>query len=321
MVESLTKKQCNEFLLSLNLIDNDMSDKKKIKLLYTLSNNIEHNYKRFLIDKRNGGKRVIYEPSYLLKKIQKNILHNVLMDFKVSKYAMAYVKGKSLKDNALPHVNKKIILKLDIKDFFNSISFMDVYNRVFLEEYFPSSIRMLLTSLCTYNEGLPQGAVTSAYISNLIMRDFDEVIGKFCDRKGISYTRYCDDMTFSGDFDVKEVIDLVKTKLKKLGLQLNYKKTHVIYGNKSQMVTGIVVNEKVQVGKRYRKKIRQEVYYIKKFGLYSHLERFSTDDFYGYLLSLIGKVNYVLMINDKDKEFLEYQKYLISVFNNLDEEI
>lgn len=82
-----------------------------------------------------------------------------------------------------------------------------------------------------------------------------------------------------------------------------------------------MVNEKVQVGKRYRKKIRQEVYYIKKFGLYSHLERLSIDNFNGYLLSLIGKVNYVLMINDKDKEFLEYQKYLIKVFNNLGEEI
>ena len=126
MLDNVTKDMANEFLLSLNLIDEKLSDKEKIRKLYTLSNNIEKNYKKTVILKKDGNKRIIYEPNYTLKKVQRNILDNVLSGFKVSKYAMAYVKGKSVKDNVLPHVNKRIILKLDIKDFFNNISFMDV---------------------------------------------------------------------------------------------------------------------------------------------------------------------------------------------------
>ena len=317
MLDNVTKDVANEFLLSLNLVDRNLSDKEKIRRLYILSNNIEHYYKKYEIPKRNGGKRVIYEPNYDLKRIQKNILNNVLSGFNVSKYAMAYVEGRSVKDNVLPHVNKKVILKLDIKDFFNSISFMDIYNKVFLEEYFPKQVRTVLTYLCTYNEFLPQGAPTSAYISNLIMRDFDEEIGSFCENNNISYTRYSDDMTFSGDFDVKKVIYKVKDELKKMGMQLNYDKIHVIYDNMSQQVTGITVNEKPQVLKTKRRKIRQEVYYIKKYGLKSHLKRLNVKDEFSYLRSLLGKINFVLMINGNDFEFIKYRDFILKEVNGL----
>ena len=317
MLDNVTKDMANEFLLSLNLIDEKLSDKEKIRKLYILSNNIEKNYKKYEISKRNGGKRVIYEPNYVLKKVQRNILDNVLSGFKVSKYAMAYVKGKSVKDNVLPHVNKMVILKLDIKDFFNNISFMDIYNKVFLEEYFPKQVRTVLTYLCTYNEFLPQGAPTSSYISNLIMRDFDEEIGSFCEKNNISYTRYSDDMTFSGDFNVKMIIFKVKDELKKMGMQLNYDKIHVIYSNMSQQVTGITVNEKPQVLKVKRRKIRQEVYYIKKYGLYSHLKRINVKDEFSYLRSLLGKINFVLMVNREDLEFVKYREFILKIFNNL----
>lgn len=317
MLDNVTKDVANEFLLSLNLVDGKLSDKDKIRRLYILSNNIEHYYKKYEISKRNGGKRIIYEPNYTLKKVQRNILDNVLSGFKVSKYAMAYVKGKSVKDNANMHVNKKLILKLDIKDFFNNISFMDVYNKVFLEEYFPKQARTVLTYLCTYNEFLPQGAPTSSYISNLIMQDFDEKIGLFCEKNNISYTRYSDDMTFSGDFNVKMVIFKVKDELKKMGMQLNYDKIHVIYSNMSQQVTGITVNEKPQVFKVKRRKIRQEVYYIKKYGLYSHLKRINVKDEFSYLRSLLGKINFVLMVNSEDLEFFKYREFILKIFNNL----
>lgn len=317
MLDNVTKDVANEFLLSLNLVYGKLSDKDKIRRLYILSNNIEHYYKKYEISKRNGGKRIIYEPNYTLKKVQRNILDNVLSGFKVSKYAMAYVKGKSVKDNANMHVNKKLILKLDIKDFFNNISFMDVYNKVFLEEYFPKQARTVLTYLCTYNEFLPQGAPTSSYISNLIMQDFDEKIGLFCEKNNISYTRYSDDMTFSGDFNVKMVIFKVKDELKKMGMQLNYDKIHVIHNNMSQQVTGITVNEKPQVLKVKRREIRQEVYYIKKYGLYSHLKRINVKDEFSYLRSLLGKINFVLMVNSEDLEFFKYREFILKIFNNL----
>ena len=205
----------------------------------------------------------------------------------------------------------------DQKDFFNNISFMDIYNKVFLEEYFPKQVRTVLTYLCTYNEFLPQGAPTSSYISNLIMQGFDEEIGSFCEKNNISYTRYSDDMTFSGNFNVKMVIFKVKDELKKMGMQLNYDKIHVIYNNMSQQVTGITVNEKPQVLKVKRRKIRQEVYYIKKYGLYSHLKRINVKDEFSYLRSLLGKINFVLMVNSEDLEFFKYREFILKIFNNL----
>ena len=104
---------------------------------------------------------------------------------------------------------------------------------------------MLLTYLCTYNDYIPQGAQTSAYISNLVMKEFDNKIGDWCESNNISYTRYSDDMTFSGDFNPKILITKVKKMLNKLGLQLNNKKINVISKSSSQNVTGIVVNEKI----------------------------------------------------------------------------
>lgn len=313
MWKYIGKDECMNFLLSLHLIN--VSDKKKhIKILYSIANNAKKNYKVFKIKKRNGKLRTIYEPNDILKHIQKQILNNILNNKSISKYATAYHKGISLKDNASPHLNKKIILKLDIKDFFESIEFVDIYNSCFPMEYFPKSIGMLLTYLCTYDDHLVQGAVTSPYISNLVMKEFDEVIGKYCESNNITYSRYSDDMTFSGDFNVSMLIKYVKRYLSKLSLRLNTSKTCVIRNSNSQTVTGIVVNEKVQVSNAYRKKIRQEVYYIKKYGITSHLKKKGINiDEKKYLSSLYGKVCFILQINDKDKEFKVYQKYLKNI--------
>ena len=260
-------KECNEFLLSLNLI-NCKDEKKYIKTIYSISNNIEKNYKIYEIKKRNGKYRTIYEPNLILKQIQKQILNNILNNKSISKYAKAYHKGIQLKDNAIPHINKEMILKLDIKDFFENISFLNIYNSCFPIEYFPKSVGMILT----YDNHLTQGSPTSAYISNLVMKEFDEELGNWCNLRNISYTRYSDDMTFSGAFNPSELITKVRKMLYKLDLELNNDKIHIVYKSSSQNVTGIVVNEKMQVNVKYRNKIRQEIYYIKKFGLSSHLK-------------------------------------------------
>ena len=300
-------KECNEFLLSLNLFS--CNDKEKyIRTLYSITNNIKDNYKIYKIEKKNGKYRTIYEPKSLLKHIQKQILNNILENKKISKYATAYHKGISLKDNAIPHINKEIILKLDIKNFFDNISFYDIYNSCFPIEYFPKSVGMLLTSLCTYNGKLIQGSPTSSYISNLVMKEFDEILGHWCDKNNISYTRYSDDMTFSGNFNPSEIIIKVRKMLYKLGLELNESKIHVINRSNSQIVTGIVVNEKIQVSSKYRNKIRQEIYYINKFGLESHLLKNNIKISYKkYLNILYGKILYVLQINENDEEFIKYK--------------
>ena len=303
-------KECNDFLLSLNLINCKDKD-KYIKTIYSISNNIEKNYKVYKIKKRNGKYRTIYKPNSMLKHIQKQILINILNNKSISKYAKAYHKGISLKDNAIPHINKKIILKLDIKNFFENISFLDVYNSCFSIEYFPKSVGFILTYLCTYDNHLTQGSPTSAYISNLIMKEFDEEIGNWCNINDISYTRYSDDMTFSGNFNPSELIIKIRKMLYKLGLELNNDKIHIVNKSQSQSVTGIIVNEKLQVNAKYRNKIRQEIYYIKKFGLKSHLNKCNINvNELKYLDKLYGRILYVLQINKFDQEFLKYKKFI-----------
>lgn len=314
MWKYIDKDMTNEFLLSLFSFKEQNND-KNLKLLYSISNNKEKNYKVFKIKKRNGKYRTIYEPNYNLKKIQRQILENILNNKEISKYATAYKKGVNIISNADVHLNKKIILKLDIKDFFNNIKIPIIYDTCFPIEYFPKQVGFILTHLCTYKDFLPQGAPTSSYISNLVMKEFDIEMGNICKEKNISYTRYCDDMTFSGDFDVSEIISIVRKKLFKLGMDLNNEKIHVIKNNQKQVVTGIVVNEKLQIEKSYRKKIRQEIYYIKKFGIKSHLKKDSVKNEDKYLRSLYGKVLYVLQINKNDKEFILYKNYLKKIFN------
>ncbi len=308
MWKYLTNDLYKEFLLSLNLVDSELY----IKKLYSISNNIEDNYKVFKIKKSNGSFRKIYEPNSTLKYIQRQILKNILENKKVSKYATAYQKGKSLKENAQIHIGKKIILKLDIKNYFDSISFYSIYNNCFPIEYFPKGIGMLLTYLCTYNGYLPQGAPTSAYISNLVMKDFDDELGSWCEINNISYTRYSDDMTFSGDFNPNLIIKKVKTMLFKLGFELNKKKIHVIKQHQQQKITGIVVNEKMQVERKCRKEIRKEIYYIKKYGLNSHLNRINCKNKEKYLNKLYGRILFVNQINN-DKEFLNYKDYVLKI--------
>ena len=317
MWKYINKQNINEFLLSLDLIDNKLIDKDKIKKLYSISNRIEDNYKVFKIRKRNGKYRTIYEPNYNLKYIQKQILNNILNNYKISKYAKAYHKGISLKDNAINHINKEVILKLDLENFFDNISFIDVYNYCFPIEYFPKQIGMLLTYLVTYEDHLTQGSPTSAYISNLVMRDFDEELGEFCNKLNVSYTRYSDDMTFSGNFNPTDIIKKVNQLLKNTNLNLNKDKIHIIRKNNKQLVTGIVVNKKLSVDINYRKKIRQEIYYIKKYGLNSHLKHINyLQSKETYLNNLYGRILYVLQIDNSNKEFIEYKKYIKEKITN-----
>lgn len=221
-------------------------------------------------------------------------------------------------------------MKLDIKHFFDNITYPMVKEKVFTEDIFSEPIRILLSIFCVYNHTIPQGAPTSPAISNIIMRDFDMAIGSWCEKNKIRYTRYCDDMTFSGTFEKEPVINIVKSELKKLGLFLNDKKTTYLHSGQSKNVTGIVVNEKLSISKKYKKRIRQEIYYCIKYGIDEHIKRItlqSWDDEFIYALkkinfdvkleiskehyinSLLGRINYVLSVEEND-EMLECKRWL-----------
>ena len=281
------------------------------KTLYGLSNNLDKHYRNIFIPKHDGSKRKLSIPDLILKRVQRSIADNILADYPISRYAMAYTKGSNVQKNASLHVGKQKILKLDVDGFFDHITYSRVKDCVFCKENYSEPIRILLTMLCYYKESLPQGAPTSPAITNIIMYDFDEKIGKYCEENNISYSRYCDDITFSGgDFDEKAVISVVKDELRKLGLFLKNKKTAVIPNTKRQTVTGIVVNEKIGLTKEYKNKIRQEIYYIKNYGIDGHLSKIGEPNKQHYLNSLKGRVAFVVQTIPEDEEFLGYKEFL-----------
>ena len=165
--------------------------------------------------------------------------------------------------------------------------------------------------LCYYQDALPQGATTSPAITNIIMYDFDEAVGTFCRDKGVAYTRYCDDMTFSGDFDPSPVIRKVRDELRRMGLFLNDRKTVVVRKGQKHSVTGIVVNEKMSVSRDYKKHLRQEMYYCMKYGVAAHLSCLRSEETEAhYLRRLLGRVNYVLSLEPENRQMKQYRAWL-----------
>lgn len=309
-----TKEHHKEFVLSLGLLgDTSWPEDKHLRCLYAVSNHAERHYTQLTIPKRDGTVRELWSPDPLLKKIQRNILRNVLEELPVSPHATAYRRGLGILGNASPHQGQKQILKLDIRDFFGGITYLMVYRSAFPRTYYPPSAATLLAHLCCCRDCLPQGTPTSPAVSNLVMKPFDDHMGKWCKERGITYTRYCDDMTFSGNFDTIPVIRKVRSFLLSMGFDLNEKKTQVLGGGKRQSVTGIVVNKKPQISRAYRDKLRQECYYCLKYGAASHLLRMNErrylppepEQVERYLCSLLGRVNYVLQVDPQNPHFTQ----------------
>lgn len=278
--------------------------------IYKITNSQKSGYRRFYIPKKTKGKRTINEPLPNLKIIQSWILVEILNHIETSMFAKAYKKNVSLKDNVKFHRGQKVVFKLDIENFFDNLKENKVLN-LFLKLGYSKELSILFAKLCTLRKGLPQGAPTSASLSNILMKNFDNDISDFCKTHKIRYTRYADDLTFSGDFEVSKLFHKVDKLLLKNGLKINKSKTNIMRQHKRQIVTGIVVNQKIKVPKKYRASIRQEVYYIKKFGLKEHIKRFNKDiDTAYYIKSLKGRINYCLFIDPKDIEMKQYIDYI-----------
>lgn len=269
------------------------------------------------VKKKNGGERQLCTPYPVLKYVQRIILKEILANLPVSKFATAYKSKIGIEHNALPHIGKKYILKMDITDFFGSITFDQVYSAAFNTKYFPKHIGVILTNFCCYNEVLPQGAPTSPALSNIVMKNFDDNLGRWCEKRSISYTRYCDDITFSSNKPLYNVFEKTVKMLDEMGFEVNEQKTHFVTSASRQSVTGLTVNQKLAVSKDYKRKLRQDIYYILKFGVKSHIA-FNTEDFLTgditdqslhLLNSVLGKINYVLSVEKgKDNEYFKTAK-------------
>ena len=147
--------------------------------VYAVSNSPHNFYHYYQVPKKSGGKRSISEPLPNLKEIQRWILENILYRFEISPYAKAYIKNKSIKDNVRFHRRQRKVLSLDVKNFYNHLTDWMVY-QLFIEVGYSESVAMMLTNLCCLNGSLPQGAPSSAALSNILMKNFDYKVGYFC---------------------------------------------------------------------------------------------------------------------------------------------
>jgi RNA-directed DNA polymerase len=201
-----------------------------------------------------------------------------------------------------------MVMTMDIVDFFPSIK-RNKIEEEFVRMGYGKRISNLFAKLCTLADHLPQGAPTSPYLSNLIFRSVDEELAEFSKTHNIRYTRYADDLTFSGEFDPNLLFNRVQSSLNSIGLTIHPTKTKVMKRHQQQRVTGMNVNKKMQVPFDKRNKLRQEMYMIEKFGFQEHLRHCSINDHH-YLNRLKGRVNFVLHLNPGDNEFLRYKELL-----------
>lgn len=255
-------------------------------------------YKEILIPKRKVGKfRTLKVPPVFLKNMQRWILDNILYFISCHRNATGFIPNKSIVDNALVHVRKKYILKMDIEDFFPSINFYLV-REVFIKMHYSKVISNALASLCICEGQLPQGAPTSPYIANLVFIDIDIRISQLCLKHNLNYSRYADDITISGSSNIFWVRKVVEKILSEKKFKVNKDKTVIIKPGDKKQVTGLIVNDQLSVPKSTIRELRKNIYYIKEFGIDSHLNKIKYE--YAkekYIDSLYGTASFIKMIS------------------------
>ena len=200
-------------------------------------------YRTFFRLKKNGKKRKIEAPCPELKAMQAS-LAKVLQDRVLSDSAHGFVVGRSPLTNAMNHLSQRYVLNIDVKDFFPSIK-----QRRFIQlvgDRFDPPLLEWISYICFWKGALPQGAPTSPVLSNIYLSKVDERMEALAQKKGLRYSRYADDLTFSGNDSLKAdmavVLKEVDQTLRSLCLIRNEKKTKLMPYYQRQVVTGIVVN-------------------------------------------------------------------------------
>lgn len=257
-----------------------ISRQKLTHLLYVVYPN--NCYNTFEIPKKNGGTRTINAPNDSLKGIQSKLateLEKYKEDFSKENdikinISHAFEKHKGIITNAKIHRNKRYVLNIDLQDFFNSFHFGRVCGYFEKNKYFelPHEVAVVISQLCCYNGVLPQGAPTSPTITNLIFQILDMKILRLAKKYKLDYTRYADDMTFStnykGFLDTQaDFYENLRSLLSKEGFSINESKTRLQFNNSRQVVTGLIVNKKINIDHSYYKNTRAMAHY-----LYAHDE-------------------------------------------------
>lgn len=234
------------------------------ELLSLASDKTNSNYHEFLINKKNGGKRLIHAPNKRLMEIQSCIRYLL---------TGAYFVGTSTTSIAARHVGKDIVYNIDIKDFFPSITGIQITKKL-IEKGYNYDVATLLSNLSTMRSSkngvpvLPQGSPASPALAEIVMEDLDKRLYGYASKHGFSYSRYVDDITFSCKRSMPWFIhaNFFKKIIKSEGFEINEKKSRVSFKGQRQEVLGLTVNERLNVSKKYIKDLRTIIHNWEKDG-------------------------------------------------------
>lgn len=280
-------------------------------------------YTSFDIPKKQGGVRQINAPTGDLKEIQRE-LADALWNYQKNIWenrgitpciSHAFEKKKSIITNAQIHRNKRIIINMDLENFFDSFHFGRVQgffekNREFA---LPYKVSVVIAQLACYEGRLPQGAPSSPIITNLICKILDNRLLKIAKKYRTDYTRYADDLTFSTnnkaflELQSEFFSDIIK-EIQNAGFNINDKKTRIAFRNSRQEVTGLIVNKKLNVDRRYFKKTKSMAYHLYTEG------SFMIDNVEGTIKQLEGRFAF---INQLDWYNNKYDKKTNHCFREL----
>lgn len=229
-----------------------------------------HTYKIYTIPKRSGGVRIIAQPARETKYIQNWLISNIFGHLPIHECAAAYKTGASIKANATAHSTNQYISKFDFESFFGSIKAIDLVNHLLRhlgKDLSPLDINNISRLSCiSPKDGtglcLSIGAPSSPILSNSIMYEFDVKIHQWCNVRGITYTRYADDLTFSSN--VKGICSEIEPAILETihglpypRLNLNQKKTIHLSKKNQRRITGLIINNEgdVSIGRARKRMI------------------------------------------------------------------
>lgn len=278
------------------------------KTLWWLIETKAKQYKVFSIPKRGkqaGKLRDIQNPEPRMKTVQKILLTKFLAPIPMGDHVGAYVIGRSCMDTAKQHVKKKVIISMDLKDFFPTVKramIREFYNYV----GYPHRVSSLLADLMTYSDFVPQGAPTSGAIANLVAHNrFDRHILRDLKQldKGWRYTRYSDDIDVSHPATqtpdhIEKVVGLVRGHIEKAGFKINEAKTKTEFPHHRQKVLGIVVNEKPNIPRYEYDRVRCLIHNCMMHGFESQLQRAEKGTIPELMMYIAGKLAYFKQIDE-----------------------
>lgn len=276
-------------------------------------------YFNFQIPKKSGGVRNICSPNEDLKNIQIKMNDYLQAMYYYAKpecvhgFVYSPYSGGSknyIVSNAQIHCNKKHVLNMDIKDFFPSITAKQVREALTGPVFNMSDeIAVIVALLGTYKKVLPTGAPSSPILSNIVCLKMDKALQEYCSLKHLTYSRYADDLTFSSHEHItQEIIKEIQTIINNSGFSLNEKKFRLISSKGKQVVTGLVVNKKVNVDRRYIRRIRAMLYSWEKMGVeiaaakHFQAKHLKTEDSQKFIKKLGGQIEFVGQVRGKNDE-------------------